>query len=330
MATVPTGKLERELRRLYMQWVDQLPQHRDDLEAYTDKFRKDSIALIDRMGGNVARLGAMEGFPAPKEIDLSPHVGTIYDDLKQAAIKAGIGTGLNPTDVARALVRSGVDSSFKRLNRLARTETVSAYWKNQWDSTDGLDLVMLWGAENGPRTCDYCMSRDGLVVEDSNIRDHPNGRCTLIPTHPSRVDYIGTLRPDGTVYQDPKWGKGVPSSLEGRDARTMSPEEKEEAADIMFGTDRPAAAPRKASAPKARPAASSVAKPAPARKPAAEPQSVPSKIAKAKPQARKPSSEIEGKSAASMADKERIKAAEIMFGTGSPQHKAAIRRWGKK
>lgn len=27
---------------------------------------------------------------------------------------------------------------------------------------------------------------------------------------------------------------------------------------------------------------------------------------------------------------DRISAAEKMFGTGSPQHKAAIRRWGKK
>lgn len=206
--------MERELRRLYMQWISRLPQHRGDLEAYTDKFRRDSLALIERMGGRVARLGALADFPAPRELDLSPHVGTIYDDLKQAAIKAGITTGLNPTDVARALMRAGVDSSFNRLNRLARTETVSAYWKNQWDSAEGLDLVMLWGSESGPRTCDYCTERDGLVVEDPNIRDHPNGRCTLLPTHPSQVRYRGTLRPDGSIYQDPNWA--TPAKLPKR------------------------------------------------------------------------------------------------------------------
>ena len=207
MATVPTGKMEQELHRLYMRWVHRLPQNRDRLAAYVNKFRKDSLELIERMGGDAARLGALADFPAPRELDLSPHIGTIYDDLKQAAIKAGISTGMNPTDVARALFKAGVDKSFNRLNRLARTETVSAYWKNQWDSADGLGLVMLWGAERGPRTCDYCLGRDGLVVEDSQIRDHPNGRCTLVPTHPSQVEYKGTLRPDGSVYQDPSWEK---------------------------------------------------------------------------------------------------------------------------
>lgn len=214
MPTVPTGRLERELRRLYMQWVHQLPQHRNDLEAYTARFRRDSLALIERMGGRVAMMGALADFPVPRLLDLSPHVGTIYDDLKQAAIQAGITTGLNPTDVARAMMQSGMDKSFNKLNRLARTETVSAYWKNQWDSADGLDLVMLWGSESGPRTCDFCMEREGLVVEDPNIRDHPNGRCTLIPTHPSQVDYRGTLRPDGSVYQDPRWAE--PSSVPSR------------------------------------------------------------------------------------------------------------------
>lgn len=214
MATVPTGRLERELRRLYMQWVNQLPAHRGDLEAYTQKFRRDSLALIDRMGGRVAMMGALADFPVPRELDLSPHIGTIYDDLKQAAISAGITTGLNPTDVARAMMQSGMDKSFNRLNRLARTETVSAYWKNAWDSSEDTGLVMLWGAERGPRTCDYCLERDGLVLDDPNIRDHPNGRCTPIPTHPSQVEYRGTLSPDGSIYQDPSWA--TPSRVPSR------------------------------------------------------------------------------------------------------------------
>lgn len=205
MPTIPTGRLERELHRLYMQWVHGLAQNQYRLPEYVAEFRRDSIALIERMGGQVARLGVMADFPAPRELDLSPHIGTIYSDMELAAIKAGISTGLNATDVARALMESGVDSSFHRLNRLARTETVSAYWKNAWDSTEGLGLVMVWGAENGPRTCQWCKDRDGMVMDSPDLRDHPNGRCTPLPTHPSQVEYKGSVRADGQIYQDPSW-----------------------------------------------------------------------------------------------------------------------------
>lgn len=207
MATVPTGLMERELKRLYMRWVHQLPKHQNDLHNYVQKFRDESLALVNKMGGDISRLGVSADFPAPKELDLSLHVGTIYSDMELAAVRAQIATGLNPLDTARALQQAGVDKSYRRLERVARTETVSAYWKNQWDEVDGLGLVMIWSSESGPRTCDYCTERDGLVVADSKIRDHPNGRCTLAPTHPSQVEYRGTLRPDGTIYKDPKWDK---------------------------------------------------------------------------------------------------------------------------
>lgn len=208
MGTVPTGQLEKELRKLYLQWLAQIPNHADDLDAYIEEFRLSSTALIERLGGQTARLGAYLGFPAPQTIELSPVAGVIYDQMKQAAIQSGIMAGLSANDVARQMLYAGLDKSFNRLKRLARTETVSAYWKNQWDSVSDLpDIVLLWGSENGPRTCDYCISRDGLVVEDPNIRDHPQGRCTLIPTHRLAVRYKGTLQPDGSVTQDPKWGR---------------------------------------------------------------------------------------------------------------------------
>uniref|UniRef100_A0AAU6R5Z9 Capsid maturation protease n=1 Tax=Micrococcus phage Olihed TaxID=3092209 RepID=A0AAU6R5Z9_9CAUD len=210
MATVPTGKLERELRKLYLQWVAGLPRHEGDLAAYIETFRVRSERLIQRMGGDVARLGVyLADFPAPRELVLSPVAGVIYSEMHAAAISAGIATGLNANDTARAMLHAGLDKSFRRLTRLARTETVSAYWKNQWDSTRGLDLVMVWSPEFGPRTCDYCKDRDGLVVEDPNIRDHPNGRCTLLPMRPERVEYRGTLQADGTIYVDPMWDEKV-------------------------------------------------------------------------------------------------------------------------
>lgn len=215
MPTIPTGKLELELRRLYFRWLSHLGDEAN-MDKAVDRFEKQSIDLIERMGGQTARLGALANFPAPRRLDLSPHIGTIYSDMKQAAIQAGIQAGLNATDVARAMFRNGMDKSFHRLNRLARTETVSAYWKNAWDSIADLpELVMVWGSEDGPRTCAWCRERDGMVMESSQLRDHPNGRCTPIPTLRSMVEYKGSVDAGGRIYQDPEWGKdsSLPESL---------------------------------------------------------------------------------------------------------------------
>lgn len=208
MGTVPTGQLERELRKLYLQWLAGVPDRADDLAMYVEEFRLSSTALIGRLGGQTASLGAYLGFPVPAYLELSPVAGVVYSQMQQVAIQAGLMAGLSSKDIARQMLVAGLDKSYRRLERLARTETVSAYWKNQWDSAGHLpDIVMLWGSESSKRTCDYCIARDGLVVEDQSIRDHPNGRCTLIPTHRGAVRYRGTLRADGTIYMDPKWGK---------------------------------------------------------------------------------------------------------------------------
>ncbi|AXQ52869.1 capsid maturation protease and MuF-like fusion protein [Microbacterium phage Neferthena] len=209
MPTIPTGQMERELRQLYLRWLRGLTYETGDISYKVDQFARWSTELIEEQGGRTAMMGALAGFPAPAKLDLSPHIGTIYSDMKQAAIQAGIVAGLNSTDVARQMFNAGMDKSFNRLNRLARTETVSAYWKNAWDSVADLPaLVMVWGSEDGPRTCPWCRERDGLVMDSSNLRDHPNGRCTPIPMLRSQVDYRGSINSNGDIYMDPRWAKG--------------------------------------------------------------------------------------------------------------------------
>ncbi|WNN96037.1 ADP-ribosyltransferase [Microbacterium phage Schimmels22] len=206
MATVPTGEMERELRKLYLRWLVGVPRHQDDMVAYIEVFRVQSQRLIERLGGQAASLGALADFPVPKMLDLDPVAGVVYDQMKQAAVQAGIAAGLQSTDVARQILNAGLDKGFRRLERLARTETTNAYWRNTWASTAGLPaIVLVWGAEESKRTCEYCLSRDGLVVEDPSIRDHPNGRCTLIPTLRSQVRYKGTLQADGSIVMDERW-----------------------------------------------------------------------------------------------------------------------------
>ncbi len=206
MATVPTGRMERELRKLFLRWLAGLPQQQD-LTAYIALFEQQSRELIARLGGHVASLGALGDFPAPKYLELSPVAGVIYNEMEQAAVQAGLMAGLASTDTARQILNAGVGKGFNRLMRLARTETTNAYWQNTWNSVADLPaIVLVWSSESGPRTCEWCLSRDGLVVDDPSIRDHPNGRCTLAPKTRSLVKYRGTLQPDGSIYQDPRWG----------------------------------------------------------------------------------------------------------------------------
>lgn len=206
MGTVPTGRMERELRALYLRWLAGLP-NAQDLTAYIALFEAQSRALIANLGGRAASLGALADFPAARYLELSPVAGVVYNQMEQAAIQAGLMAGLATRDTARQLLLAGLDKSFNRLKRLARTETTNAYWQNTFRSTEKFpNLVLVWSSETTPRTCDWCRSRDGLVVDDPNIRDHPNGRCTLIPTLRSQVRYRGTLRADGSVYMDPAWG----------------------------------------------------------------------------------------------------------------------------
>lgn len=214
MPTIPTNQMERELRALYLRWLAGLSVDTPNMSAKVDDFQKRSQALIERLGGQTASLGALADFPVPKLLDLDPVVGTIYSDMKQAAIQAGIAAGLQSTDVARQMFSLGMDKSFNRLNRLARTETTRAYWKNAWDSIADLPLlVMVWGSEDGPRTCAWCKERDGLLMDSSNLRDHPNGRCTPIPTLRSLVEYKGSISADGQIYWDEGWR--TPTDFQG-------------------------------------------------------------------------------------------------------------------
>ena len=150
------------------------------------EFMRESELLVRTMGGDIARRGVSSGFPAPRLLDLGEHPDRIYSDAERAIIRAGIATGLNANETARAMYHAGLDDAYWKMKRLARTETVSAYWKNQWSEATSLGLEMVWSAERGARTCYYCLSKEGMIVEDPSLRDHPNGRCTLIPRLPQK------------------------------------------------------------------------------------------------------------------------------------------------
>lgn len=193
MATVPTGKMERELRSYYLRWLANVghtldSMSSDALNQAMAEFEAGYRQIVEKWGGQAARQGFRAGFPAPKPLPLSVTPGFILSKMQEAAISASIASGLNARTIARGMLRAGMDKEFYKLERLARTEVVRAYWGNARAQAKELGMVLVWSSEDGPRTCDSCRAKDGLVVNDPTVFDHPNGRCTLIPTLPQLLD----------------------------------------------------------------------------------------------------------------------------------------------
>ena len=191
MSGVSTARLERKLRALYLRWVRSLPGSTDPA-ASLQQFLRQARGIIMRYGGVVAFGGTRAGFPEPVAMPLDASWAHVVDALKEAVLRGGWAVGAHAREIARRLRDAGIDQAYHKLERFARTETVRAHWQRQWADAEGLDdIVMVWGAERGSRTCPWCLAKDGLVVKDKTVRDHPNGRCTLVPTLKDKVPLRG-------------------------------------------------------------------------------------------------------------------------------------------
>jgi len=186
MGTIPTGKMESAMRSNYLKWVSELAVGKD-LSKAVNELAGAQASIVQKYGGETARLGFKAGFPVPKALPLnfnSPSLKFVTQ-LQQAAIRAGIATGLNAADIGNAMFKSALDPSFRKLQLTARTEVVRAYWGNAWNQAgqyvDAGQMEMVWEAEHGPGTCKWCLDQDGKVIKDRTMLDHPNGRCTLVP-----------------------------------------------------------------------------------------------------------------------------------------------------
>lgn len=78
--------------------------------------------------------------------------------------------------------------------RLARTAINHTFQQAQKRSCQRNPFVagIKWLTSNTHRTCELCMSRNGVVYSVNNLPlDHPNGKCTTIPVLEKELDQIG-------------------------------------------------------------------------------------------------------------------------------------------
>lgn len=179
MKPIKTSKLERTLTGVYRRWLatcgNQTPTRADiqRLRTELDKF-------FSSDGAYLANLNKQLQFPRTVDRQLVQQTDRILTRFEEKAIQGGILAGLHPT-VTAASMSHYTDEALYSLKRLVRTETVRALWQDQRRAVEDMPgMALMWVCEPR-RACPTCKARDGLIVENPNIYDHPNGRCTLAP-----------------------------------------------------------------------------------------------------------------------------------------------------
>jgi len=103
----------------------------------------------------------------------------MFNELINATAK-----GQNPRVTARNMVRQGLSQSLDRMLLTARTEQLRVFRESSRQQYINSGVVTQYRrlATKSPRTCLGCLLSDGELYElEDSLREHPGGRCTLIP-----------------------------------------------------------------------------------------------------------------------------------------------------
>ena len=179
MKQIKTSKVERTLVGVYRRWLatcDNATPTRADIH----RLRTDLEAFFAADGAYLANLNKQVQFPRTVDRQLIQQTDRILTRFEEKAIQGGILAGLHPTVTAQSM-QHYTDETLYSLKRLVRTDTVRAMWKDQRQAVADMPGVALMWVCEPRRACPTCKARDGLIVENPNIYDHPNGRCTLAP-----------------------------------------------------------------------------------------------------------------------------------------------------
>ena len=153
---------------------------------------------------------------------------TAVEQMSETLVK-GIALGWNPRRTARAM-RDGIAGGLDKALTIARTETMRAYRMATVEGYRESNVVSGFrrlAAKDG-RTCMACLMSDGETFPlESDLTDHPNGRCVAVPIlvgrdgptwrtgrewfeglpEEKRRDMMGTKRFDS--WQDKGWDLGA-------------------------------------------------------------------------------------------------------------------------
>lgn len=146
-------------------------------------FGPETWALI-----NKAAIAAAEAFLTHVE---SPLKQLLERDLPETAVsvfrkewRAGLLSGKNPNDIARAIAKRIGTLTLGRAQLIARTEFHRAYREGKREQIRRSDVIAgwTWRAALDGRTCVVCYAMHGTFhTADETLDGHPACRCSMVP-----------------------------------------------------------------------------------------------------------------------------------------------------
>lgn len=188
------AQVEAELRRFHSAAYDKVVESEREAIAAAQRDFGQMVRLADRAGvvGEWNRLPteaveSMVGFMR----NGSP-LSSLFDSLGTEAsaevrreLLTGLALGQSPRAVSRR-IRQALGGDLARALRISRTETLRAYREATFQNYQANSHIIngwRWVSAKQARTCAACLAMDGTWHPLSERQqDHPNGRCTQIPS----------------------------------------------------------------------------------------------------------------------------------------------------
>lgn len=154
-----------------------------DAAEAINTIRNTGIAFDALNAGAVENLVGLAGDGSPLRDILVKSSGTGADGILRELVN-GAARGLAPRVIARNAVRNGFSQSLNQMLTVARTETLRAYRESSRQAYEASGIVpgFMRLATQDDRVCPACMMADGERYDvGETLREHPSGRCALVP-----------------------------------------------------------------------------------------------------------------------------------------------------
>lgn len=163
------------------------------------EFNRLPVAAVENMVG-------LAGDNSPLTTLLESSYGAGVDGMFTELIRA-TALGKNPRETAARMVREGYSQSLTRMMVIARTEQLRVYREAARQAYQESGVVESFRrlATRDSRACAACLMADGEEYElNQTLREHPQGRCTIIPTVTGFPPVQWEKGPDWFVKQSPE------------------------------------------------------------------------------------------------------------------------------
>lgn len=150
---------------------------------------------------------AKDGGPLAKLFD---GFGPDEAEALRNTIVGGLAGGISPRQLARELSQTLDKLTYGRAVTITRTETIHAWQGAALENyRANADVVSqwVWMADKGPNTCAACLAMDGQTFDlDTDLDDHPNGRCAKGPVTRGYGDILASFGIDsGDTFPPAPW-----------------------------------------------------------------------------------------------------------------------------